>query len=240
MTALTPERRRRIITDAIGIGAATGAYAISFGAISVAAGLSVWQTQALSSLMFTGASQFAMVGVLGAGGGAVTAIAIATLLGSRNALYALHMSTVLRPRGWRRFAAAQLTIDESTGMAIGHQDDRSSSRLAFWSTGIAVFVLWNLGTLIGALGADVLGDPARFGLDAAIPAAFLALLWPRLDSRLTRIVAVLSAAVALILTPLLPSGIPVLVAGAVAVTIGVTLTRGVEDSDEFGSKTVGS
>ena len=230
MTPLTPQRRRRIITDAIGIGAATGAYAISFGAISVAAGLSVLQTQALSSLMFTGASQFAMVGVIGAGGGAVTAIAIATLLGSRNALYALHMSTVLRPRGWRRLAAAQLTIDESTGMSIGHQDDREASRLAFWSTGIAVFVLWNLGTLIGALGADLLGDPTRFGLDAAIPAAFLALLWPRLDSRLTRVVAVIAAATALILTPLLPSGIPVLVAGAIAVSIGVGITRGTAGS----------
>ncbi len=230
MSALTPERRRRIITDAIGIGAATGAYAISFGAISVAAGLSVWQTQALSSLMFTGASQFAMVGVLSAGGGAVTAIAIATLLGSRNALYALHMSTVLRPRGWRRLAAAQLTIDESTGMAIGHQDDRASSRLAFWSTGIAVFVLWNLGTFIGALGADVLGDPARFGLDAAIPAAFLALLWPRLVSRLTRVVAAVAGVAALILTPLLPAGIPVLVAGAIAVMFGLLLTRNADET----------
>lgn len=237
MSALTPERRRRIITDAIGIGAATGAYAISFGAISVAAGLSVWQTQALSGLMFTGASQFAMVGVLSAGGGALTAIAIATLLGSRNALYALHMSTVLRPRGWRRLAAAQLTIDESTGMAIGHQDDRACSRLAFWSTGLAIFVLWNIGTFIGALGADVLGDPARFGLDAAIPAAFLALLWPRLESRLTRVVAALAAVSALILVPLLPAGIPVLAAGAIAVTFGLILTR---NADEAGPTDPGS
>lgn len=233
MSSLPPSTRRGIIRDAIGIGAATGAYAISFGAISVAAGLSVWQTQALSGLMFTGASQFAMVGVIGSGGGALTAIAIAALLGSRNALYALHMSSVLRPRGWRRLAAAQLTIDESTGMAIGHQSDETSSRLAFWSTGLAVFVLWNLGTFLGALGADVLGDPARFGLDAAIPAAFLALLWPRMDSRLTRVVAVVAALLALLFTPVLPPGIPVLVAGAIAVTIGVLASRGSDDTNRY-------
>lgn len=225
MSAVAPHNRRGIIRDAVGIGLATGAYAISFGAISVAAGLSVWQTQALSSLMFTGASQFAMVGVLGAGGGALAAVAIAALLGTRNALYAVHMNTVLRPRGWRRFAAAQLTIDESTGMSLGHPEDEASSRLAFWSTGIAIFILWNLGTLLGALGADLLGDPARFGLDAAIPAAFLALLWPRLDSRLTRIVAAIAAVVALALTPVLAAGLPVLIAGAVAVGIGVAITR---------------
>ncbi len=228
MSAVAPDRRRAIIRDAIGIGLATGAYAISFGAIAVAAGLSVWQTQALSSLMFTGASQFAMVGVLGAGGGAVAAIAIAALLGTRNALYAVHMASVLRPRGWRRFAAAQLTIDESTGMSLGHPEDEESSRLAFWATGIAIFILWNTGTLIGALGADLLGDPARFGLDAAIPAAFLALLWPRLDSRLTRVVAVISGAVALLLTPVLAAGLPVLIAGGVAVGIGIALTRRIE------------
>ena len=225
MSAVAPHNRRGIIRDAVGIGLATGAYAISFGAISVAAGLSVWQTQALSSLMFTGASQFAMVGVLGAGGGALAAVAIAALLGARNALYAVHMNTVLRPRSWRRFAAAQLTIDESTGMSLGHPEDEASSRLAFWSTGIAIFILWNLGTLLGALGADLLGDPARFGLDAAIPAAFLALLWPRLDSRLTRIVAAIAAVVALALTPVLAAGLPVLIAGAVAVGIGVAITR---------------
>ena len=225
MSALTPERRRGILRDAVGIGVATGAYAISFGAIAVAAGLSVWQTQALSGLMFTGASQFALVGVLGAGGGTLTAIAIATLLGTRNAFYALHMVGVLRPRGWRRLAAAQLTIDESAGMSVGHEDDEASARLAFWATGLSVFVLWNIGTLIGALGADILGDPARFGLDAAIPAAFLALLWPRLDSTVARFVAVLAAAIALILSPWMGAGLPVLIAGGIAVGLGVAITR---------------
>jgi predicted branched-subunit amino acid permease len=232
VSTVAPQRRRAIWRDAIGIGLATGAYAISFGAIAVAAGLSVAQTQALSGLMFTGASQFALVGVLGAGGGAVAAIAIAALLGTRNAFYALHMVGVLSPRGWRRLAAAQLTIDESTGMAIGYEEDRSASRLAFWATGISVFVLWNLGTLVGALGADVLGDPARFGLDAAIPAAFLALLWPRLDTRLMRIIAVIAAAVALALTPVLSAGLPVLIAGGIAVAFGIAVSRGTALSDE--------
>ncbi|MFM8240490.1 MAG: AzlC family ABC transporter permease [Actinomycetota bacterium] len=117
---LTDAKRRAIRRDAIGLGIGTGAYALSFGALSVSAGLSIWQTQALSLLMFTGASQFALIAILGAGGGAVVAVATAALVGSRNAFYSVHMTRVLRPSGWRRLAAAQLTIDESTGMAVGH------------------------------------------------------------------------------------------------------------------------
>ena len=135
---LTEERRRAIRRDAIGLGIGTGAYALSFGALSVSAGLNLWQTQALSLLMFTGASQFALIAVIGAGGGAVVAMATAALIGSRNAFYAVHMNRVLRPRGWRRLAAAQLTIDESTGMAVSNEDSVDAARFAFWSTASTV------------------------------------------------------------------------------------------------------
>lgn len=216
--------RSAVLTDAVGVGLATAAYGVSFGAVAVASGLSPLQTQALSGLMFTGASQFALVGVLGAGGGAVAAVATAALLGVRNGLYALHLAPLLRPRGVTRGVAAQLTIDESTGMAVRHEgEDVERARLAFWATGLSVFVLWNLGTLLGALGAGLLGDPARYGLDAAIPAAFLALLWPRLTTAAMRTTALVAAVVALALTPVLPAGVPVLVAGAIGVAVGFTL-----------------
>lgn len=222
---LTPERSRSIRANALGIGLATGAYAISFGAISVASGLSPWQTQMLSLAMFTGASQFALVGILGAGGGVVAAVITAWLLGARNGLYGLSMAPVLQVHSWRRLLAAQWTIDESTAMGLGNQDSREASRLGFWATGLSIYVLWNLGTLLGALGASSLDDPARFGLDAAIPAGFIALLWPRLRDRVAWAVAAGAAIVALTLTPVAPPGIPVLASALVALAAGAGIAR---------------
>ena len=176
--------------------------------------------------MFTGGSQFALVGVLAAGGGAVAAILTATLLGSRNGLYALHIAPLVNVTGWRRLAAAQLTIDESTAMALAHEqadegeESGAASRLAFWSTGLSIFVLWNIGTLLGAVGASMLSDPALLGLDAAIPAGFLALLWPRLRGREAWAVATAGAVLALVLIPLAPAGVPVLASALIAVAAG--------------------
>jgi predicted branched-subunit amino acid permease len=217
--------RRSITTNAVGIGVATGAYGLSFGAISVASGLDFWQTQTLSLAMFTGASQFAFVGILGAGGGAVAAVITALLLGARNGLYALSLSSVLRLPRPRSLAAAQLTIDESTAMAIRHREDPAEARHAFWATGLSVFVLWNVGTAIGALGASAVGDPTVLGLDAAIPAGFIALLWPRLVDRHTRLLAALAAVIALALVPFVPAGLPVLGAAAVALNADWILRR---------------
>jgi 4-azaleucine resistance transporter AzlC len=218
-------QRRRITSNALGIGLATGAYGLSFGAISIASGLDAWQTQGLSLLMFTGASQFALVGVLGAGGGVVAAVLTAWLLGARNSMYALSLAPILRATGLRRLAAAELTIDESTAMALAHPEPPAAARHAFWSTGLAVYVLWNIGTLIGSLGAAAIGDPGTLGLDAAIPAAFIALLWPRLVDGSMWAVAAAGAALALILTPVLRPGLPVLAAGLVALIAAAILGR---------------
>lgn len=219
---------RAIISTALGVGLATAAYGVPFGAVAVTGGLSVAQTQVLSLLMFTGASQFALVGVLAVGGGVASAVATSTLLGLRNAFYGLAMAPVLRVHGVRRLVAAQLTIDESTAMAVAHPvapDDGRAARLAFWSTGISVFVLWNLATLAGALGAGALGDPRAYGLDAAIPAGFLALVWPRLVDRRSWSIALAAGAVALVLTPFLRPGVPVLLTSVVAVVAGVQAVR---------------
>ncbi|MCW2666231.1 MAG: branched-chain amino acid transporter permease, partial [Frankiales bacterium] len=172
--------QRAVLRDALGVGVAVGAYGLSFGAAAVSAGLSTAQACALSLLLFTGASQFALVGVLGAGGTALAAVASALLLGSRNTLYAVRLSALLPLRGPRQLLAAQLTIDESTAMATG--GEREHAGLAFWATGVSVYLLWNLATLLGALGAAVV-DPRALGLDAAVGAAFLALLAPQLRDR---------------------------------------------------------
>jgi predicted branched-subunit amino acid permease len=210
--------RSAIIRDALGIGIATGAYALSFGAISVASGLSILQTCALSLLLFSGGSQFALVGVLGAGGSPIAAAGTAVLLGSRNALYGLRLAPLLRVRGLRRAGAAQLVIDESTAMAVGRDSGRAA-RLGFWATGLSVFVLWNLGTLLGGLGAQSLSDPRVLGLDAAAPAAFLALLAPRLRARQPWVIALTAALVALAAVPFVPAGVPVLLAAAAATVL---------------------
>lgn len=213
--------RRRIHAKALSIAIATGAYALSFGAISVSTGLDVWQTQTLSLLMFTGASQFAFVGIVGAGGGLAAAVLTAWLLGARNSMYAVGLAPILRPRGARRILAAQATIDESTAMALGHREPVADSRYAFWITGAWIYLLWNVGTLIGALSAKAIGDPSTLGLDAATAAALLALLWPRLVDRQMWAVALAAAGVAVVLTPVLQPGLPVLAAAVVALLAGV-------------------
>ncbi len=211
--------RRTVVRQALSVAVATGLYGISFGALSVAAGLDVWQTVALSLLMFTGGSQFAFVGVLGAGGAGVAAIGTATLLGARNALYGAAMAPLLGLTGGRRILAAHVTIDESTAVATA-QRDADLARTGFWWTGLGVFVCWNAFTLVGALAGNALGDPRRWGLDAAAAAAFLALLWPRLGGRPAQLVAGGAVVVALALTPFVPPGLPVLAAAAVAVVVG--------------------
>ncbi|MFT4011108.1 MAG: AzlC family ABC transporter permease [Nocardioidaceae bacterium] len=250
-----PAVRRSILGDGIAVGIATGAYGVSFGAIAVASGLSVLQSCALSLLVFTGASQFALVGVVAAGGAPMSGAVTALLLGTRNTLYGLRLAPLLDWRGWRRAVAAQLTIDESTAMSV-NRESTAAARVGFLATGISVFVLWNLATLIGALAGDALGDPRAYGLDAAVGGAFLALLWPRLgtglgdsaDMRspperripgrsrghglsaraLNQIVAVAAVALALGLVPFTAAGVPIIASAAVALLAGVLTTRGGE------------
>ncbi|HLZ36689.1 MAG TPA: AzlC family ABC transporter permease [Mycobacteriales bacterium] len=217
---MSADAPRIVVRDAVGVGTAVGTYGVSFGAVAVAAGFSVPQACALSVLAFTGASQFALVGVLGAGGGPVSGVATALLLGSRNALYGLRLASLLRLRGLgERVIGAQLVIDETTAMALARSAGEAA-RLAFWATGLSIYVVWNLATLLGALGAEALGDPAALGLDAAVPAAFLALLVPQLRDPLSRWTAVAGALVALALVPFAAPGVPVLAAGLVAVAAG--------------------
>lgn len=222
--ALTRDERARIVRDALAVGVATGAYGISFGAIAVSAGLSIAQACALSLLVFTGASQFALVGVVAAGGAPLSGTATALLLGSRNTLYGLRVAPLVGWTGWRRAVTAHLLLDESTAMSVTRETP-AAARLGFLATGLSVFVLWNLATLGGAVAGEQLGDPRAYGLDAAVAAAFLALLWPRLADRRNQVVALLGVAVALGLVPVAAAGVPVLAAGAVALVAGALSPR---------------
>lgn len=210
--------RRAVWRQALSVGVASGAYGVSFGALATASGLSAVQACALSVLMFTGGSQFALIGVLGAGGSGLAGVASAVLLGVRNGLYAVQVAPLLRVRGLRRVLAAQLTIDESTAVATA-QRAPALGRLGFWTTGVSVFVLWNAATLLGAVGAGIV-DTTALGLDAAVGAAFLGLLAPQVRDRPALRVALGGALLAAVAVPLAPPGVPVLLA-ALAVLLAV-------------------
>jgi 4-azaleucine resistance transporter AzlC len=226
-------QRGPIVRAAVGIGLYAGAFGMAYGAVAVGSGLSVAQAMVLSLVLFSGASQFAFAGVVAAGGNPFAAIAAALLLGVRNAFYGVPMSQVLTPRGGarsrgdtpraprvvRRLLTAHFGIDETTAMAVG-QPTRPAQRYAFWVSGVILFVCWQLGSLAGALLGTAI-DPADFGLDAAAPAVFLALLWPSLRRRSGQRVALAGAGVAVVLIPFAPPGVPVLAAAGIAVLAGL-------------------
>ncbi|MGY1497138.1 AzlC family ABC transporter permease [Streptomyces sp. QTS52] len=204
-----------VVRDALGVGVAVGLSGFAFGVTSVGNGLTLAQTCALSLLVFTGASQFALVGALAAGGNPLTAAAGAFFLGVRNAFYGLRLSQLLAlPRAVRPFAA-QWVIDETAVVALA-QPARRGARIGFAVTGLSLYMLWNLTTLLGGLGAEAIGDTDAWGLDAAGPAVFLALLAPMLKSGVERAVAGLAVVLGLGLLPVLPAGVPVLVAALAA------------------------
>jgi len=219
---LSSEHRRGVRKQALSVGLASALYGVSFGALSTASGLSVSQTCALSLLMFAGSAQFAFVGVIGAGGSGAAAIAGSALLSIRSLFYGIQLGPVLDVHGWRRTAAAQLTIDEST-LVSAAQSSWRARRLGFWATAFAVYIGWNATTLLGAVVGDQLGDPRRYGLDAAAASAFLGLLWPRLRHLDAAAAAVLAALVTVLTTPTLPAGVPILAAAVVALILGALL-----------------
>lgn len=221
--------------DAVVIGATVGVFGVTFGVLAVTTGLSVAQACALSLLVFTGGSQFAAVGVVDAGGSTASAVGSALLLAARNGMYGVALSRTIRARGWRRLVAAHLTIDESTAMATAQPDPEHAER-AFWATGVAVFVFWNVGTAIGALGGNAVGDPETFGLDAAFPALFLALMAPNLRRRDGQVAALAGGLIALACLPVLPAGAPILVA-ALGVVPGFFVRR--EDGEDEGIEGAG-
>lgn len=212
---------RTTAAASLSVSFTVGLYGIAFGAAGIAAGFSLLQTCLLSLLTFSGASQFAVIGVIGAGGSAISGITTASLLGIRNSLYGLRMSPILQLKGVKKLVGAQVTIDESTGVALGQSElGIDAMRQGFWLTGIGVYIFWNLFTVVGALGAQAMGDPAAWGLDAAVPAAFLGLVWPRLTNHFERALAVTAMVFSIVLTPFVAAGVPIISTALLAVAFG--------------------
>lgn len=219
----------------LSIAVATGLYGISFGALSIAAGLNLWQTVVLSAIMFTGGSQFAFIGVIAGGGTGAAAFTAASLLGIRNAVYGMQIKQTLRPSGRQVPLMAHVTIDESTATSLSQTTSAERTR-GFWTAGLGVFLLWNLFTLAGALLGESLGDPAAWGLDGAAVAAFLGLLWPRLKSMEPILIALAAAAITALAVPLTSPGIPILIAAGCAVLYALLSFRRGEPATEHGRR----
>ena len=205
--------------DSLSVGLAVGAAGVAFGAVAVADHFSVAQACFLSLVLFSGASQFSLVAVMSAGGSALSAIVTGTFLGGRNGLYGVRMAQILKLKGAKRALAAQITIDESTGVSIA-QTNLEDQKTAFWYTGFGVYVFWNLFTLLGALGAKAIGDTSAWGLDVASPAIFCAVLFPRLKERKLLLACVLAFVWALSITELVPAGVPIISTVAIAAIVG--------------------
>ena len=206
----------------VSVGVATGLYGISFGALATASGLDLLQTMALSLLMFSGASQFAFIGVFASGGVAALpgAIISSWLMGVRNGFYALRLGQLLDLPLRSKPVAAQLTIDESTAVALS-RDTESEQKQGFWWTGVSVYIFWNGLTLVGALLGKALGDPQQWGLDAAAAAAFVGLVWPRLINLINRTVAGGALVIAILVSPFVPPGVPVLISGLFGIVVAL-------------------
>lgn len=200
-----------------------GVVGLTFGVLADAAGLGLAQVVAMSALVFTGASQFAAVSVVDSGGSGIAAVGSAMLLAARNALYGPVVGRLLPSTLLPRAVGAHLVIDETTAMASVQDDDETAAD-AFWWTGIWLWVLWNLGSVLGVFVGSVLGDPGTWGLDAAFPAAFVALLAPHVRAAPGRVAAVVGAAIAIAAVPLTPAGVPLLLA-AVAVLPALAVRR---------------
>ncbi len=221
---MTSPAVRATVSMSLGVAGAVSLYGISFGALAVASGLDFWQTQVLSLVMFSGGSQFAVIGLAATGAPGLSVITAAGLLGVRNGLYAVRMSSVVGPGFWKRLLAGHWTIDESTAVAIAQTEPRAQ-RIGFWLTGAAIFVGWNAMTAAGAILGDALGDPRTWGLDAAAAAAFLGLLWPRIQSRQPAAVAAVAAVITVFTVPTAPAGLPVLIAAAAGVVMALLAER---------------
>lgn len=209
----TPEKDLAdLLRDIALVCVADALVGVSFGAIAVGLGLPLWLPMLMSVVVFAGAAQFLFIGIVGAGGNPVAALAAGLLVNVRHVPFGFAVGDVLTGTGWlRRIAGSHVMVDETVAFTLA-QRTPARRRTAYWLCGAGLFTAWNLGVVAGAFGGRAVGDTDAFGLDAAFPAVLLALLLPSLDRAGNRRAALAGVAVALVTTPFLPAGLPVLLA----------------------------
>ncbi len=223
---LTREERTSIARQALPIGLSVSPFGLAFGVMCTQANLRWFHALGMSTLVFTGGTQFAAVGVLKDGGTAIAAITAGLLLSMRSLVYGLMMTPTLKGSFLFRAFSSQLMIDESVAVGIA-QHTPQARRAGYLAGGLSVFFFWNVATMLGYL---LIGSNAdftrRFGLDATVPAAFAALVWPRLRNAQQRPIALVGAAIAFVLIPIAPAGMPIVAAAlAVPIVLGVRNLR---------------
>lgn len=199
-----------LVRDAFAIAAAVGVIGLSFGAIAIASGLPAWAAIAMSVLVFAGGAQFMAVGVLSAGN-PVAAVLAGLLLNARHLPFGMAVADAVGSGRAAQFIGSHLLVDEAVAFAMA-ESEPARRRAAYWLTGSMLFVLWQIGTVLGVLLGSAAGDPATLGLDAAFPAGLLALTLPSLRDRQTRHAALAGGAIAVVTTLFLPAGLPILLA----------------------------
>jgi 4-azaleucine resistance transporter AzlC len=201
------------------IAAAAAAFGASFAVLARTAGFDSLAAVVMSATTFAGAAQFAAASILGAGGGVISAVLTAALLNARYAPVGVTVAGEFGGGPLRRVLEAQLIVDES--WALSRRRDGSYDRRLLLGAGLVLYIAWVGGTALGALAGDALGDPERYGLDAAFPALFLALLIPQVRTRRALVAALGGGALALALIPFVPAGVPI-VAATAACLVGWT------------------
>ncbi|WP_235734589.1 AzlC family ABC transporter permease [Nocardioides alcanivorans] len=195
-----------LLRDILLVNVAIGIVGVSYGAITVSAGLPVWLPNLMSVAVLGGASQFLFTGMLVAGASPVAAVVAGALVNARHLPFGFALADTVRRHPW---LGAYLMIDEVVAFSLAQRDEEKR-RVVFWTCGVCLLFFWNLGALIGALAGQALQDTDRWGLDAAFPAVLLALVMPALKDRRVLATAVLGAVIAVVLTPVLPQGMAVL------------------------------
>lgn len=213
---------RALLRDIAAIAAAMLAVGASFGAIAIAAGLPLWAVVALSAVLYAGGAQFIAVGLIAAGS-PFAAVLAGILVNARHLPFGLALGETVGRRWPQKLLGSHLMTDEATAFALTRPEGEERRR-AFWLAGVILFLAWNVGTLLGVVVGSA-ADPARFGLDAAFPAGLLALIMPALRDRATRAVAVGGALIAVLTTPVLPAGLPVLLALTALVALALPAGR---------------
>jgi 4-azaleucine resistance transporter AzlC len=203
---------RQGIRAAMAVAATVWFFGASFGLVARSAGMGVAAPLVLSATTFAGSAQFALTSILSDGGGAVAAIAAAVLLNARYAPISISVAPLFHGPRLRRLAESQLIVDES--WALSSRGDGRFDRRLLIGAGLLLYAAWLSGTAVGVFAGKALGDPEALGLDGAFPALFLALLVPQLRSRKATLAAVLGGAIALLLIPVSPPGVPIVAASA--------------------------
>jgi 4-azaleucine resistance transporter AzlC len=210
MRSLTRTLHREDLRDALALAAAVGVVGASFGALAGTAGVPFVLMVALSVVVFAGASQFLLVAVVAAGGNVFAAVVAGLLMNARHVPFGLAIGDTIGGSWPARLLGAHLLVDEVVAFSRA-RGSGPRARAAYWTCGILLFVFWNVGAVVGRLAGSAIPDPSAFGVDAAFPAALLALLLPALRRADARRVGLVAAVVALAATPFLPAGVPVIV-----------------------------